>query len=69
VSWQAGVSQGISRAGQIFATLAEAVQAWNAQPAGTIGVIAVMDSSTYNENLTGSNAIQILRQPVAPGCR
>ncbi len=60
VSWQAGVSQGISPVpGQIFATLAEAVQAWNAQPPGTIGVIAVMDSSTYTENLTGSNAIQI----------
>ncbi len=60
VDWQAGVSQEIPPLpGQIFATLGEAVQAWNAQPPGTVGLITVMDSRSYTENLTGASAIQI----------
>jgi hypothetical protein len=54
VAWQMGVSSdAVPVAGEVVATLSEAVQAWNAQPAGTVGVIAVMDSATYQENLTG----------------
>jgi hypothetical protein len=60
VTWQRGVSQSIPPVpDQIVATLAEAVQAWNAQPAGTVGLITIMDSSTYTENLTGPNVIEI----------
>ncbi len=60
VDWQAGVSQEIPPLpGQIFATLGEAVQAWNAQPPGSVGLITVMDSRSYTENLTGASAIQI----------
>ena len=59
-TWQVGVSKKIPPApGQIFATLADAVQQWNSQPASTVGVITVMDSSTYPENLVGSDAIVI----------
>lgn len=42
-----------------FATLAAAIADWNTQPAGTRGVIAIVDNHTYSENLTGANAIQI----------
>jgi hypothetical protein len=63
VDWQVGVAQSPELAAvdgeTIFGSLAEAVQAWNAQPPGTTGVIAIMDSYTYTENLTGEAAIQI----------
>ena len=57
-------SVGVSRAAQtpgtdIFATFAEAVAVWNAQPAGSVGVIAVMDSGLYSEDLTGSDRIEV----------
>lgn len=59
-TWRVGVSQTIpSVANEIFGTLAEAVHAWNLQPAGTIGTIAVLDSRTYTENLSGASRIQI----------
>jgi hypothetical protein len=58
--WQVGVSQRIPPvAGVVYDTLAGAIADWNSQPAGTVGVIAIMDSCTYAENLTGPNAIQI----------
>jgi len=38
--------------GVVQNTLAEAVADWNAAPAGTIGLIAVLDSRTYAEDLT-----------------
>jgi hypothetical protein len=60
VSWQMGVSQALSPApGEIVNRLSEAIDAWNVQPAGTVGVIAIMDSHTYRENLTGGQAIII----------
>jgi hypothetical protein len=37
---------------QIVATLGAAVTEWNKQPAGTSGVIALMDSRSYQEDLT-----------------
>ena len=56
--WQVGVSQELTPvAGIIFATMADAVNAWNAQPAGTDGVIAVLDSRTYREDLVGTDGI------------
>jgi hypothetical protein len=48
VTWQVGVSQEIAAAaGEIFATLQAAVAAWNAQPAGTVGIIAIMDNRSH----------------------
>jgi tail protein P2 I len=52
VTWQAGVSKEIPPVpGEIFATIGDALLAWNLQPKGSIGLIAIMDSSTYKENL------------------
>lgn len=63
VTWQVGVAQSpeLQPVGgeTLFASLAEAVQAWNQQPAGTVGVIAVLDSYSYREELTGADAIEI----------
>ncbi len=60
VIWQAGVSQEIAPVpNQIFATLQEAVDMWNAQPAGTVGVIALLDSHTYAESLTADHKIVV----------
>ncbi len=63
VTWQVGVTRdprvGPMAGERIFRDLTEAVRAWNAQPPGTVGIIAVMDSDTYRENLTGAAAIQI----------
>ena len=60
VSWQIGVSRELPAVpGQIVATLREAVAAWNAKPAGTVGVIAILDSRSYAENLTGEDKIEI----------
>jgi hypothetical protein len=59
-TWQMGVTQ--EPAGgdtQIVKTLGEAVNGWNQQPAGTMGIIAVMDSHTYQEDLTGALAINV----------
>lgn len=60
VTWQVGVSKEVVAVpGQVFATLAEAVSEWKLQPAGTVGVITILDSHTYEEDLTGNNQIQI----------
>ncbi len=60
VTWQVGVSKEVAPSpGVIFATIAEAVTEWNLQPAGSAGVIAIMDSATYEEDLTGVNRIKI----------
>jgi hypothetical protein len=56
--WQVAVSQELSAAKQVFNTFTDAIKAWNAQPPGTDGVIAVLDSSTYKEDLS-STAITI----------
>jgi len=60
VIWQIGVSSAATPvAGEIVNSLTEAINLWNAQPAGTVGVIAVMDSHTYPENLQGPQSVQI----------
>ncbi len=60
VTWQVGVTRDLAIRGDgIYASLAEAVHAWNEQPAGTVGIIAIMDSDRYEENLEGARAIQI----------
>lgn len=60
VTWQVGVSSELTPLPDIiFATLAEAVDAWNAQAPGITGVIAILDSHTYAEELTGGRSIKI----------
>jgi hypothetical protein len=39
--------------------LGAAVRAWNARPPGTVGVIALLDSRSYSEALSGENAITV----------
>jgi Phage tail protein (Tail_P2_I) len=56
VTWQAGVGKDVTLVPQqVFDNLGDAITAWNGQPNGTVGVIAVLDSRTYDESL----AIQV----------
>jgi hypothetical protein len=58
--WQVAVSQVLPPVpGLVFKTLTEAVAAWNQKPAGTSGVIAVLDNHSYRESLTGNASILI----------
>jgi hypothetical protein len=60
VDWQVGVSKEVTPDSvEIFAKLAEAVDEWNKQPAGIVGVITIMDNHSYEENLAGSDMIKI----------
>jgi hypothetical protein len=60
VTWQIGVTGKLAQlTGELVATLAEAVQAWNAQSAGAVGVIVIMDSGSYDAELVGANEIVI----------
>ncbi len=54
VTKDAGTPAAPSGGQTIVATLAEAVAAWNALPAGETGLIVIMDNRTYEENLTGA---------------
>lgn len=47
--WQIGVSQEAPASASVVPTLTAAIQAWNQLPAGTDGVIALMDSRSYRE--------------------
>ena len=61
VDWQVGVRKeetGVG-IGNIFPDLASAVEEWNKQPKGTVGVIAIMDSRTYQDELTDEYTIKI----------
>jgi hypothetical protein len=62
--WQVGVSQQKPKVAteDIFTTLGDAIQAWNTWSAanpGKPGIIVVMDSATYEEDLTGPQKIEI----------
>ncbi len=68
VTWQKGVTkdqEALNNDGSnLVGTLEEAVAAWNdyvSTSTGTLpfGVIAIMDSSTYEDELTGANRIEI----------
>ena len=60
VSWQVTVSKELTPVpGDIFSTIADAVAEWNTLPPGAVGVIAIKDSATYVENLTGANRIKV----------
>jgi phage tail-like protein len=61
-TWQVGVTKEASPVpGELVATLGEAVELWNAQPAGSVGVISVMDSATYQENLLGPKLTVVVK--------
>ncbi|MEW9529294.1 phage tail protein [Microbispora sp. NPDC049125] len=61
--WQMGVSRdGAAVGGRVAGTIGEAVRAWNARQdpsPGQVGVIAVLDSATYHEDLTGDGGVVI----------
>jgi hypothetical protein len=59
--FQVGVTQdaGLRSGTQVVSSLREAIALWNVQPPGTIGVITVLDSRTYAENLTGADEIVV----------
>jgi hypothetical protein len=70
VTWQLGVTQDAQTLAsapdpsQLVNSLATAINDWNTRVsdpanAGTFGVIALMDSATYHEALTGASGIQI----------
>ncbi|MGH2538021.1 MAG: putative baseplate assembly protein [Candidatus Promineifilaceae bacterium] len=60
LTWQLEVNQSAAPIpGQRVNSLAAAVAEWNAQPAGAAGLIAISDSRTYAENLTGNDAITL----------
>ncbi len=53
VNWQRGVTKNASESDtNLVQTLTEAVTEWNSLPAGTVGIIAILDSRTYSENLS-----------------
>jgi len=57
VTWQAAVGRDATPVNNppepVFADLESAIAAWNAQPAGTVGVIAILDSLTYAPKVAG----------------
>lgn len=57
--WSARVTDETPTPPDTFATLGDAVDEWNAQPAGTVGVIAIDNSRSYFENLTLLQTIEI----------
>jgi Phage tail protein (Tail_P2_I) len=60
VTWQAGVGKAVTLVpGEIFDNLSDAIDEWNAQPEGTVGVIAILDSRTYEEDITGTHKIEL----------
>ena len=60
VTWHVGVSRDVEPAPNVmFPTLGEAIGAWNAQPDGTVGLIAVMESHRFDEDLTGANRVTV----------
>lgn len=61
VDWQVGVSKEKTAVGteNIFPDLAGAVEEWNKQPEGKVGVITIMDSRTYHDDMTGDYSIKI----------
>jgi len=58
--WQVAVSQSLQAVPNlVFATLTQAVQAWNTRPPGGDGVIVLLDSRSYHEDVTAANGIVV----------
>ncbi len=59
VTWQVAVGSSLTNlAGHTYSTLSAAVADWNTAPTA-FGVIAIVDSATYVEALTGADAITV----------
>ncbi len=53
VNWQRGVTKNASESDDnLVQTLTQAVTEWNNLPPGTVGIITILDSRTYTENLS-----------------
>jgi hypothetical protein len=53
ITWQAGVSkENTTGPGLFFNNLSDALNEWDDQIKGSVGLITIMDSRTYSENLT-----------------
>jgi hypothetical protein len=48
--WQVGVSKTITGE-NIFNKISDAINEWNLQPGGAVGIISIMDNGTYPDNL------------------
>lgn len=60
VSWQLGVSrEQTALAGEIVATLGEALDAWALQPPGSVGLITLMDNASWLESLSGARTVRL----------
>lgn len=60
VDWHVAVTQEEdSVANSIFASISDAVKDWHNQPAGTVGVISILDNHIYTENLVGTKKIEV----------
>lgn len=60
VQWQAGVTRTLKQdRPPLYRSLRSAVTAWNLQPPGTAGFIAILDSHSYKESLSGVDHIRV----------
>ena len=59
IGWQVTVSAHEAAGPGTFGTLADAVDAWHAQPDGTVGMITIVDSHRYAGALTGAGRLRI----------
>jgi len=59
VVWQVAVSLHDPPGPTTFATLADAVAAWHAQPDGTVGMIVIVDSHRHPGGLTGAARMRV----------
>jgi hypothetical protein len=59
VTWQVAVGSSLTKVpGNTYSTLSDAIADWNAAPTA-FGIIAIVDSATYAEQLTGTAAITV----------
>jgi hypothetical protein len=60
VTWQLGVSrEQTALAGELVTTLGAAIDAWNLQPPGTVGLVTLMDNASWTENLSGARTVRV----------
>lgn len=60
LTWHVGVSRDVDPVPDvIFPTLGEAVGKWNEQPDGSVGLISVMESHRFDEDLTGTDRVEV----------
>ncbi len=60
IDWQVMVTRaGTADNATVFATLQDAVAAWNALPPGQVGLICMADNAAFDETLTGGDRIEV----------